>query len=120
MEEPRTVSNILAEFEEILSAEAIALRSLDRDAIDAAALRKLELDDELRSAVRTQSVEQQDRATLQRVRQRALANQLLLVHARSCLLGVLSMATGQSFENPYGSSRRVRSTPAPVRLDFRG
>jgi hypothetical protein len=34
-----------------------------------------------------------ERALLERVRQSALANQLLLAHARSCVQGVLSLLT---------------------------
>jgi hypothetical protein len=109
----------LTDLERTLEVEASALRSLDRQGIDAAASRKVELDAELHSSS-LDDLSQGDRPRLERIRRNALSNQLLLVHARACLQGVLSLATGLDLGPAYPAAPPSRSAHAPVRLDVRG
>src|SRR5262245_31782532 len=89
--EPDTQScaagEVLLDLERLLAAERDALVRLDRDAIEGFAARKLELDQQLRDCVAVQPLAASERALLERVRQAALSNQLLLAHARSCVQG---------------------------------
>jgi hypothetical protein len=119
VENTRTLSDILTDLEHTLSIEASALRSLDRQGIDAAASRKLDLDAELH-ATSLDALSEDDRPRVERIQRIALSNQLLLVHARACLQGVLSLATGLDLGPAYPASPPSRSAPAPVRLDVRG
>jgi hypothetical protein len=84
---------VLIELADLLEAERAALVTLDRGAIEAFANRKLELDQALQRAVGEAKLGAPERALLERVRQSALSNQLLLAHARSCVQGVLSLLT---------------------------
>lgn len=113
-------SELLMELERLLSSERDALVRLDRDAIEAFATRKLELDAELRRLVAAQPLVVSERALLERVRQAALSNQLLLAHARSCVQGVLTLlapanAPGYSAPGQAHSS----AAPPPLALNFR-
>jgi flagellar biosynthesis/type III secretory pathway chaperone len=84
---------VLIELADLLEAERAALVHLDRDAIEGFANRKLELDQALQRAVGEAQLGASEKALLERVRQSALSNQLLLAHARSCVQGVLSLLT---------------------------
>jgi hypothetical protein len=85
--------SILLELEQLLREEKAALVRLDREAIDAFAARKLELDIVLKEAVAKAPFGLGEKPLIERVRQAALSNQLLLAHARSCVQGVLSLLT---------------------------
>jgi flagellar biosynthesis/type III secretory pathway chaperone len=85
--------SVLVELADLLDAERAALISLDREAISEFATRKLELDQALTQAVQVQKLGAAEQTLLERVRQSALSNQLLLAHARSCVQGVLSLLT---------------------------
>lgn len=84
---------VLVELEALLEAERAALIGLDREAIELFAARKLELDEALLAATSDVKLGPTEKALLERVRQSALQNQLLLAHARSCVQGVLSLLT---------------------------
>jgi hypothetical protein len=84
---------VLTELADLLEAERAALVNLDRDAIEGFANRKLELDQALQRAAGEAKLGVSEQALLERVRQSALSNQLLLAHARSCVQGVLSLLT---------------------------
>jgi flagellar biosynthesis/type III secretory pathway chaperone len=84
---------VLTELADLLEAERAALVVLDREAIEGFANRKLELDEALHRAVGDSKLGASEQALLERVRQSALSNQLLLAHARSCVQGVLSLLT---------------------------
>jgi len=85
--------SVLVELADLLEAERAALVTLDRGAIESFATRKLELDQALQRAVGAAKLGASEQALLERVRQSALSNQLLLAHARSCVQGVLSLLT---------------------------
>jgi flagellar biosynthesis/type III secretory pathway chaperone len=116
---------VLSELEVLLGDEREALVKLDRDAIEAFAARKLELDALLESAARERPLGASERAVLERVRQAALANQLLLAHARSCVQGVLTLlapgnAPGYSAPGyPTAGHAGAGSTPPPIALNLR-
>ena len=82
---------ILNELELLLGREREALVQLDRDAIETFAARKLELDAALSRCAAEAPLGAAERDSLERVRRAALANQLLLAHARSCVQGMLSL-----------------------------
>lgn len=111
------LETLLDELESVLEAERQALRKLDGESISRAADEKLRLDAELRAAaVPNHSAQLQSR--LERIQQAARLNQVLLVHARSCVQGMLQLLTGQN----ASSVSRTGSVPPPrpVAINFRG
>jgi flagellar biosynthesis/type III secretory pathway chaperone len=115
---------VLVELADLLDAERAALISLDREAISAFATRKLELDQELTRAVQLQKLGASEQGLLERVRQSALSNQLLLAHARSCVQGVLSLLTPANtprYVAPGHSAAVAHSVPEapPIALNLR-
>jgi len=113
-------SELLLELERLLTSERDALVRLDRDAIEAFAARKLELDAQLRASVAAQPLGAGDRQLLERVRQAALSNQLLLAHARSCVQGVLSLLAPGNAPGYSAPGQPSASQPPPLALNFRG
>ena len=64
------------------------------------------------------------REQLERIKRQAIANQLLLIHARACVKSMLDLATGNHFDgysgkNGQGLNRSGATTSSPVRLSFR-
>jgi flagellar biosynthesis/type III secretory pathway chaperone len=119
---PATARGVLSALEQLLADERKALVRLDRDAIEAFATRKLELDAALRERCQLTPLELGDRQLLERVRHAALENQLLLSHARSCVQGMLSLlaphnAPGYSAPG-HGSAGSAH--PPPMALNLRG
>lgn len=109
---------VLEALESLLTQEREALVRLDREAIDAFATHKLELDKQLRESVRNAPLGDAEREHLTRIRQQALSNQLLLAHARSCVQGVLSLLSPQAAP-AYGNGTQPGAVP-PVALNLRG
>jgi flagellar biosynthesis/type III secretory pathway chaperone len=115
--------SVLMELADLLEAERAALVSLDRGAIEGFANRKLELDAALQQAVSEAKLGASEQALLDRVRQSALSNQLLLAHARSCVEGVLSLLTPANtprYTAP-GHAQSAHASPAapPIALNLR-
>lgn len=114
---------ILLELEQLLSEEKVALVRLDRDAIDAFAARKLELDIVLKAAAAQAPFGLAEKQLIERVRQAALSNQLLLAHARSCVQGVLSLLTPANaplYTAPGHAADAQGGAPAPpIALNLR-
>jgi hypothetical protein len=108
---------VLDALEALLTQERAALICLDRDAIEAFATAKLELDQKLRDSVRNSPLGSEEREHLVRVRAQALSNQLLLAHARSCVQGVLSLLSPQA-SPAYGNGTQPGAVP-PVALNLR-
>lgn len=116
--------SVLVELADLLEAERAALISLDREAISSFATRKLELDQALTLAAEQHKLGASELALLERVRQSALSNQLLLAHARSCVQGVLSLLTPANtprYTAPGHSPAAQHSVPEapPVALNLR-
>jgi hypothetical protein len=108
---------VLEALEALLSQERAALIALDREAIDAFASEKLELDQRLRDSVRDAALGAEEREYLGRIRAQALSNQLLLAHARSCVQGILSLLSPHAAP-AYGNGTQPGAVP-PVALDLR-
>lgn len=112
--------DILTELEHVLVEERSAIRKLDTPVIEAAAQKKLELEARLSAkiaaGVRPTS---EERATLERVHAAARANQLLLVHARACLRGVVAIVSGKQ-PDTYPAAAATPSAGASVRFNMTG
>jgi flagellar biosynthesis/type III secretory pathway chaperone len=107
-EKADTVGAVLSELESVLGAETLALRRLDRAAIEQAMAEKLRLCDALAQVGASASAPHRER--LERLRGLALKNQLLLAHARDSVRDVLTLASGKTASAPLGG----------LRLDLRG
>ncbi len=115
------IATTLGEIETLLAQEREALRSLDSATIEAIAKRKLEFADALKSVVNAPHLDSNDKDRLKRIRDLAAANQVLLVHARSCVRGALEAVTGQPM-NGYPAPTRAAASAAPsaFRFNMRG
>ena len=118
---PESAREALQELQRLLALEKDALVRLDRDAIEAFAARKLELDAALKEHVARSPLSALDKELLEGVRQAALSNQLLLAHARSCVQGVLSLLAPVNAPGytASGHAPTVGSTPPPLALNLR-
>src|SRR5262245_20666798 len=83
--QPHPARALLEELVTLLEEERAALVRLDRTAIEGFASRKLELDQVLTKTVAEHPLGASEKELLERVRNAALDNQLLLAHARSCV-----------------------------------
>jgi hypothetical protein len=119
--QPESAREALQDLQRLLALEKDALVRLDRDAIEAFAARKLELDAALKAHVAREPLSVLDKELLESVRQAALSNQLLLAHARSCVQGVLSLlAPGNApGYTASGHAPSTGSNPPPLALNFR-
>lgn len=112
----------LEQLELLLRQERDALVVLDRDQIESIAQHKLHVDEALRAAVAERALDATHREQLERVRAQALSNQLLLVHARSCVQGVLSLFAPSSAPG-YSGGRRAPglhdNNPQPMAVNLR-
>jgi hypothetical protein len=113
----RELSLALGELEGLLLSESTALKGLDRDALDAITDRKLALFTKLASITQRARPGGEEKARLERIKRLALANQLLLVHARDTVRGVLNLATGEQLPAPAYS---IHPTGGGVRLNVKG
>ena len=116
---PESATDVLLALEGVLREEHTALRALDRERIEQAAEQKLALDAKLRSLSAASALRKSDLELLRRVREAALKNQLLIVHARACVQGIISMVAGETF-SAYPGAKAARVAPPPLRLDVRG
>jgi hypothetical protein len=113
----QNVIQLLQETEQLLVDEREALRTLDALGIESATERKTELEVRLRELNAFSPLRPEERALLERVRDAAQANQVLVVHARACVRAGLNAASGATNDG-YPSSRV--SAAAPLRVDVRG
>jgi hypothetical protein len=113
---------VLLELAQLLICEKEALVLLDREAIESHAARKLELDAALQAAALAQPLAASEKELLAQVREAALANQLLLAHARSCVQGVLSLlgpGNMPAYTAPGQSPAQSNPLPPPIALNLR-
>ncbi|MBN1609565.1 MAG: hypothetical protein JW940_23235 [Polyangiaceae bacterium] len=103
-----------------LEDERLALKRLDRPAIDACASRKLELGQLIQG--RSRELRHEHREVLRSLRQTLRHNQVLLVHARDQVHGLVELLrNGGAGIGPLRSMGPRRSMPSSgVRLDMRG
>ncbi len=112
--------HILQDLERVLVEERSAIRKLDIDGIDNAATRKLELEAKLSAKIADgQTATMADHATLERVRAAARANQLLLVHARACIRGVVAIVSGR-LPDAYPATPATPAGAPSVRVNMTG
>lgn len=102
----------LQDLERLLMDEHEALKKFDHEAVGRLSLEKLEVANHLGSLGKPAK---QHGPLIERIRERALMNQLLLVNARDCVRGIIELATG-SVQAGYGSER----PQTPARLNIRG
>lgn len=107
----------LDELESLHRDESLALRRLSRDQLDELTDRKLALWERLRAVTSTTPPGPGERASLERIRRMALANQILLHHARDAVRTILQTASGQALNSP---SNRPAAVQDGLRVDFRG
>lgn len=110
----RPLRLVLDELDRVLDDERDALRLLDARTVERLAEAKLKLELELRNAIMSVRVED-DAAALERIRAKALDNQVLLIHARNCVRGAIEVATGQ--QEGYESKPPPRKS---MHLDLKG
>jgi len=112
---------LLSELERVLVDEREALRVLDAAVIEEMTARKVALEAQL--GVLAQAAGELSvgaRSHLERVRELAQDNHLLVVHARSCVRAGIAAATGAPLEE-YPSGRQPGATQmAAVKVDIRG
>jgi hypothetical protein len=117
-EKRRTLMEVLEDTGDVLVRERKALRELDAQAIDDAAVQKQRLCAELATLLPVPNMSSEEREALEQVRSAAQQNQLLLVHARGCVGRALALATGQTYEG-Y-ADRPAQSAPVAVRVNLTG
>jgi hypothetical protein len=108
---------VLDELEALLDREREALRRLDQSAIAEATEQKIRLDEQLTQLAAQGQPTILESGQLARIRRSARINQLLLVHARSCVQGALQLATGEAYQTP--SLRQSPTTQNPVAVNIR-
>lgn len=106
-----TLESVLSDLDDLLNEESRALSSLDHQEIERIADRKTDLLRRLSKADREGVTKETLRRTAL-VRQRALNNQLLMVHARDLIRGVIDAWNPPSYDK--------RGTPPPRLLAVRG
>jgi hypothetical protein len=104
----------------VLADEFEALKKMDAEAVERAAVLKEALIEKL-SALKSKLPDHPSvRATIGRIQTASQANQALLVHARACLRGALELASGSAMEH-VSYSRTPGSGPSPaLKVDIRG
>jgi hypothetical protein len=107
----------LHELELLHRDEGVALRRMSSERLDELTSRKLELWERLRAVTELLPPGPDERASLERIRRAALANQILLHHARDAVRTILQTASGQAIATP---SHRPSAIQDGLRVDFRG
>jgi hypothetical protein len=113
--------DILKALELVLVEERSAIRKLDTNNIERAATKKTELEARLSAKIAEgETATKDDHAILERVRAAARANQLLLVHARACIRGVVALVSGKMPDTyPTVAAPAAAAAPA-VRVNMTG
>jgi hypothetical protein len=116
--DPSHFQPILDELECLLQRERDALRILDQRTIEETTAIKLDLDAKLTRLASDSRPSAAERSQLARVQRAARINQLLLVHARSCVQGTIGLLRGDAYNtsNPRGQAAPSR----PVAVNIRG
>jgi hypothetical protein len=104
----RDLDDSLGELERLLEEETAALRKLDHSTIDRITVSKLMLCERLEKQVAGRKTEAADLERLQRIKKLSLYNQVLLVHARDSVRGVLALLTGETPGTRRSSSDGLR------------
>ena len=89
---------LLSEFEALQTRETQVLRGMKSSEIDGITLEKEQLTERLQKLAERERPEPRHRLRLQKLRERAVLNQLLLIHARDAVRTILSQVSGTPFE----------------------
>ncbi|MFZ5894336.1 MAG: hypothetical protein ACOY0T_24960 [Myxococcota bacterium] len=89
---------LLNDFEALQARETAVLRAMKSSEIDGITLEKEQLTERLRDLGTRVRPAAHHRARLQRLRERAVLNQLLLIHARDAVRTILSQVSGTPFD----------------------
>ena len=111
-----TLHSLIEELDQLLVEERRSLEKLDRRGIESASERKLELCQRLEEARKHTPVSKDSEALLTRVQDTARTNHLLLVHARACVRGALSLLQKEPLPEGPASARASTSTPLAVSI----
>ncbi|HET9958841.1 MAG TPA: hypothetical protein VFQ61_30315 [Polyangiaceae bacterium] len=111
-------ASTLSALEALHEEELSVLRNMDRASLDDLTARKEQLCEQLRAAQLSGKLTDRHRSQIERIRQKAAHNQLLVVHARDAVRGILSQATGVCLD--VLPSGRRGSTQEGLRLNVRG
>lgn len=111
----------LSDLEAVLADEWTALRKLDRDRIELAATRKLELNERLRKAFDAAPKPTSElRGRIEKLKQAALMNQMLIAHARSSLRGAIGAAIGDAALYTPSAPKGAAPRGTAYRMNVRG
>ena len=111
MSKPTNITQILLELDTLLDAERQALKDLAANDVEDIAARKVQLVAQLAQLIPGANPSAEEAAALKRIREKQLRNQLLLVHARDSVRGLITALTGSR----PASYSRIPSTNPPVR-----
>lgn len=111
-------ASTLSALEALHEEELSVLKNMDRASLDDITVRKEQLCERLRDEQRRGRLTERHKSQLERIRQKAAHNQLLVVHARDAVRSILSQATGVCLD-ALPSSRRS-TTQEGLRLNVRG
>jgi len=89
---------LLSEFEALQSRETQVLRGMKSSEIDGITLEKEQLTERLHKLAESTRPEPRHRLRLQKLRERAVLNQRLLIHARDAVRTILSQVSGTPFD----------------------
>lgn len=89
---------LLTEFEALQTRETAILRAMKSSEIDGITLEKEQLTERLSELTQRMRPEPRHKARLQKLRERAVLNQLLLIHARDAVRTILGQVSGTPFD----------------------
>ncbi len=95
MSEPTPFGRVVEMLDALLIEEEVALRRLDHESLDKITDRKVDLLEELAQAPRSGQSAALVR-TMRSLRDRALVNQMLMIHARELSIGMIEQISGRS------------------------
>jgi hypothetical protein len=111
---------VLSELGALHERETQVLRAMDHLALDSVTEEKERLCARLRDLMASTRAEPRHREALDRLRQRATLNQLLIVHAREAVRTILSQASGAGDSIPPHPGQRRAVVQDGVRVNLRG
>ena len=107
---------LIEELDQTLSLERQSLTQLDRCGIEKATERKLQLVELIQQARSESPVHPESESLLASVQESARTNHLLLVHARACVRGALSLLQREPLAEGPASGRASTSLPLAVSI----
>ena len=119
-----TFAEVLRDLESLLDNEELALKKLDSRLVEELTQQKSNIEVQLRAAIEKDAPQPgQHDESISRVRDKAQRNQMLTVHARAIVRGILDEAGIKSAPTSFVPGRQAPAQPAApqaLRLDTRG